>query len=79
MHHRFGQQFLVLAAAIDIGGVEMVIAKVQRLVEQLDLHVVFGRGAIGPRQVHAAKANGVDGAACDRAFGDGNGASPECV
>lgn len=49
----------VVAQAIEPGGVEMVVAKVDGAMQQRDAFVIARLSAIGPTQRHAAKADGI--------------------
>ena len=69
---------LVVAHAIKPRGIEVVVAEIERMVEQARTILVAGRLAVGPAQRHAAKADGVEGAASvDRAALNRHGVSPD--
>ena len=53
------QQALIGAEAVELGGVEVVDAEVQRLVQQLDGVGFVHRLAIGDRHAHAAQADSI--------------------
>ncbi len=68
VRYGFADQRFVAAEAVDVRGVEVVVAELDGTFEQADLLVMWWRIAIGPRQVHAAQAHGVDLPAGERAL-----------
>jgi hypothetical protein len=65
---RMADQLFGLALAINARGVEMVIAQIERPVEQLHRIVIGHRRRIGPADIHAAKPHGIDRAAVDHSL-----------
>ena len=66
------------AGAVDPRGVEVVVAEVDRLLQQRDAFGVAGRGAIGPRNVHAPQAHGVE-RSCRQSYGTFSRRSFSCI
>ena len=67
---RFAHQRLVVAQAIEPGGIEMVIAQLDRAVQQGNRIGIGRTRTIGPAQRHAAKPDRVGQAAIDRTLVD---------
>jgi hypothetical protein len=68
MRDALADQRLVLAESVERGGIEMVVAQVQRRVEQARALIGRRRYAIGMAQRHAAQPHGADGGRSQTTF-----------